>query len=138
MTSPRRSRTQSYDGARLPDEPLRLESLPHLRPRRDALDVRLEVRPLAEIDLQKPRPVRDREEIGVGDRELRAHEEGASVAEMLVDVREAVVDEVRRELLVVGGHGWVEQRTERLVELRGDEVEPLLQTVALDRAIGRR
>src|SRR4051812_28849422 len=56
------------------DQPLGLERFLHLRPGLDAVEIGLQVRPLANVHLDAPHPAQHREQISVRDRELVAHE----------------------------------------------------------------
>jgi hypothetical protein len=89
-----------------------------------------EVGPLRELDLRRPRPAQQHEEVGIGDREILAHQVLAS-GELLVEPVEARREVLLRDRLVILRRVRLEERRKLLVDLGSQEVEPLLQPVAL-------
>ncbi|MGY3404585.1 hypothetical protein ACVWZV_000698 [Bradyrhizobium sp. GM5.1] len=106
-------------------------------PRRDAGLVRGKVRHRREVELHPVAPGQHREEITVGHRELLAHEVVAA-GELAVDVFQLAHDAVLEEGLGLVVQRRREHRAEALVDLRGEEVQPFEQLVALGAAVGRR
>src|SRR2546430_12947127 len=72
------------------------ERLDDMRPRTYALDVAAQLRPLAEVDFDMAGPAEHGEQVGVGDRVLRAHQE------TLRSQRTLQVVEERRPVLARG------------------------------------
>ena len=81
-------------------------------------------------------PVGDGEQVGVGDSKAVAQQEGLAL-ELLVDILEAAQQALAVQRLALFGHARVEQGRETLVQLGGDEVEPLDQAITRHRAGGR-
>ena len=77
------------------------------------------------------------ENVRIGDREVAPQQELA-VRKLIVDIRQPLVDVGLRRILGIVGRGLVEQRPEVLVKFSADEVEPLLEPIALDSAGLRR
>src|SRR5712671_5572370 len=90
----------------------------------DALHVRLERWPAAQVDAHEVGPIEHREQVGVGDGEAVAHQELPllEVAGEEVELRRERLAQ-RRALLLRGP----EDRTEGLVQLAGDVVQPFLE-----------
>src|SRR5215475_4637904 len=107
-----------------------LEGFLHFRPGSDAIHISRNVRPFRSINVDPRRPSQHCEHVGIGDRELVAHQVLSS-GEFLVDPVKALAEVFPRDGLVGIGRGRSEQRAEALVQLRRDEVEPLLDPVAL-------
>src|SRR5512134_1622085 len=92
--------------------------------------VRGEVGPAREVDALDLRPADEHEGVSIRHGELHAHEVFLA-GELLVEPVEPRGDVFSRDLLVVVGRVRLEQRGELLVDLGGEEVQPLLQAVAL-------
>lgn len=119
------------------NQPFRLHRRLHCRPRGCALLERDQVRVGAEVEVDELHPAQHGEQIAVGDAEVFAEQVGL-VGEVGVHVAEAAF-----QVELGGGFPVVlAQRVEegggRLVEFGTDEVEPALQAVALDAAVGGR
>src|ERR1700730_17592231 len=117
-------------------QPFRLERFLHLWPGADAIDVGLEVGPLGEINADARGPAQHGIEISVRHAELIAHQV-LLARELLVEPIKPLAEILFRDLLVRIGGGRPEDRPKALVQLRGDEIEPFLDAVALGFAGGR-
>src|SRR5271156_2547720 len=114
-----------------------LQGFVHLRASANASLVSRDIRIGFEINPDEVRPVYYGEGVSVGNREVASHQELA-ISQLLVDVRQPLVDVGLRRILTLVRRGLVEQRPEALVKLGADEGEPLLQPIALDRPGLRR
>src|ERR1700733_3887098 len=90
-----------------------------------------------EINPDEVRPVYYGEGVSVGDGEVAPQQELA-VSQLVVDVRQSLIDVGLRRILGLVRRSLVEQRPEALVKFSADEGEPLLQPIALDRPGLRR
>src|SRR5215471_14732465 len=111
----------------------------HRRPCVHAVEVAFEIGPAREIEFAvlALRPAQDDEQISVGDREVFAHQVFLAL-ELTRQPIEASGEVLFRDGLVRVRRGGAEQRAESLVQLGGDEIEPLLQAIALHRSRRRR
>src|ERR1700730_2360517 len=113
--------------------PLGFERLDDMRSRTHALEEALEVRPLAEVEVDMLAPAEHGEQVAVGDGELLAHQEALRPYHTLQVVK-AGLRLGAHVLLSVLRRILAEQRADPLVHFRVDEAQPFHQTVALHRA----
>ncbi|CAM2153239.1 hypothetical protein PT2222_20112 [Paraburkholderia tropica] len=109
----------------------------NVRPACDALLKRRERGQMRKIDADVRRPVRHREQIGVGGREVIAEQPGLRRQD-LFEPRIIFAERGLPFRANLGGRRRIEQRRITLVHIGIDEREPLLQAVARHRFMGRR
>src|SRR5262249_32292641 len=78
------------------DQSLGDHGLLHRRPFADAVEIGLQVRMLAEVELQPNRPTQHREQVAVGDRELLAHQV-VLAGKLAVDMAERLAELVAED-----------------------------------------
>src|SRR5512139_4023317 len=103
----------------------------HLGARGDAIEEGLECRPAAEVDTDEVAPARDHEQVRIGDREVVAGQV-LPAGELPVEPVELLLEVLRGVFLHLRVGRGIEQRRETLVELAGDEVQPLEQAVTFE------
>jgi hypothetical protein len=91
------------------------------------------MRKFAQIDVQMLMPAQNREQIGVGDREVIADQE-LPLGERVVDVAQAHLERLQRHGARVCGSLGIEQRADGLVQLGADVGQPLAHAVVIQRA----
>lgn len=113
-----------------------LHRLDHRRAAHHAAGVSADVRPGRQVELGVLAPAEHGGEVAVGHRE-GVTEQILLAGQLLVEVAKALADHLDGCFLGVVAGRRVEQRTEVLVQLGGDEIQHLHQAVALERAGGR-
>ena len=116
------------------DQPFSLHSFLDARPRAHSSLKGLQVRPLRDVDILEAAPVRNDEQIDVGDGKLTTDEK-LLARKMLVHMREGGRQILFRDWLVFLGRAILEQRCELLVNLRRNEIQPFQRSVIVRRAV---
>src|SRR5271156_995223 len=108
-----------------------LQGFVHFRASANPSLVGRDIRIGFEINPDEVRPVYYGEGVSVGDSEV-APQQVLAVSQLVVDIRQSLVDVGLRRILSLVRRGLVEQRPEVLVKFGADKVEPFLQPIALD------